>query len=158
MNKFKMEMRKMKNLTPLLAATIFAAGLTACAEPFDHTVFRDEHYGPWRSDLGKENILCYGRKTQIEEDCGQHLFVVEEFRKNPEEVALTPDVVSQIQSYAVMAQQETSASFEAGGLVYKLRFETPKPKPDDTCRDVKIRVRPNGTNVGWQDLSREVCF
>ena len=147
-----------KNLKTVFIAGLLATGLSACDKPFDHTVFRDENYGPWRSDLGQGNILCYGRKTQIKEDCGPHMFVVEEFRKNPEETALTPDVISQIQSYAVMAQQDTSASFEAGGLVYKLRFESPKPKPGDTCRDVKIRTRPIGTNVGWQDLSREICF
>lgn len=147
-----------QHLKTVFIASLLAAGLSACAEPFEHTVFMDEHYGPWQSDLGREKILCYGRKTQVEQDCGPHMFVQSEFRKNPEATALTPDVLAQIEDYAAIAHQGTSASFKAGGLIYKLRFETPRPTAQKTCRNVSIRTRPSGTEIPWQDLSREVCF
>ena len=144
----------------LALASILALSLSlsACEKPFEHTIFADEHYGPWQSDLGRKNVLCYGRKTQIPGDCGKHMFVQDDFIKNPEETALTPYALEQIRIYAASVAKGTSTTFKSDGLIYKLRFDSPKPQPNDTCRQVNVNVRPSGGNTQWHNFQREFCF
>lgn len=133
---------------------------TGCSKPFDHTVFTNEHYGPWRSSLGSDDIPCYGRETQVREDCGTHIKVERTFKKNPR-TALTPYAREQIQWYAANARQGTSSTFQAGGIIYRLSFSTPRPSAIDgtkTCRFINVKVKPSGSKVGWKDLSGEYCF
>ena len=148
----------MKNAIYFVGIIGLAVSLGACSKPFHQPVFLDKNYGPWQSDLGRENILCYGRKTNLNKDCGTHMFVTDNFKTNPEKTALSPDVIEQIRLYAASAGQDTSASFKSGGLIYKLAFDTPKPKPGDDCRSVNIRVRPSGSDVPWHHITRDVCF
>ena len=148
----------MKNFIYMLGFIGIAASLGACSKPFHQPIFLDKNYEPRPSNLGRENILCYGRKSDLNRDCGKHMFITENFKNNPEKTTFTPDVLEQIRLYAASAGQDTSASFKSGGLIYKLAFDTPKPKPREDCRSVNIRVRPSGSDLPWHHINREFCF
>lgn len=148
----------------LLAAGVITTGLSGCSKPFDHTVFSNEHYGPWKSSPGSENVPCYGREAQLaqtdDDECGAQTEIARAFKKNPR-AALTPYAMEQIRWYAANAQQDTSATWQAGGLIYRLSFDTPRPSAiaaTKICREVGVKVKTSGSDAPWQDLGGEYCF
>lgn len=150
-------MHKFKTLIIIALIPIFLQG---CAKPFEHTIFNDEIYGPWRSALGSTPQNCYGRHRQIPE-CLSPWKAEKQLQENPQS-ALRQGTLEQIRAYALYAQEGTSATWLANDLIYHLDLISPLPHGDDSsgeiCRKVRLRVKPQRSDLAWQDLSDTFCF
>lgn len=144
----------------LSALFISAATLVGCEKPFEHTVFEDDNYKVHRSAPGSRPQLCYGRERQLPE-CATPWKLEEKLAKNPQR-ALTPNALEQIKTYALNADQNTAATWRAGGIIYRLELNSPRPKPTtntkQVCRHVNLLVKPEKSDMTWQDLSDAYCF
>ncbi len=144
----------------VLLLPIIMGGISGCStKVFNSGIFNGHNYEPMISRPGREPGLCYGRKVQLPE-CDRPLKIEKLLDGSPEK-ALTMQATQRLSWYIAQAPADTATSWTMDGIIYSLYLDGPIviPSPKhQSCRDVRVFVKPFKSTMSWQELPKPFCF